>query len=193
MSRLLARDPLPKICQNQLHHWWPIQVPLCSRSGSMEIKIGEQIDAGANFMLGQIFVFGSIAFYIDSAGHLGQVGNSTPGWIVKFDNLENTTDFHGKQAFTSWVSDQMKENHDALIPKPSLNLAHDGCMNPSPGPTLRHDPITSPDSQTIDLAHRKGPRSMSDRILRKLPPTSMSDRAQGKCEKNLPSWMPDQA
>ena len=75
----------------------------------MASQIDDGIDSGMTFWPGQLFVFGSLAFHADSAGHLGQIKTFAPGRIVRFGNLEYVADDRGELAFLSWVSDQVEK------------------------------------------------------------------------------------
>ena len=101
----------------------------------MGITIGEQINMGMTFMLGHIFVLGSITLYPDSTGYLGQVKTFAIGRILRFGNLEYITNSCGELVFMSSVSNQIKEQFEMLSLILMSNPTQDECENLSSGPT----------------------------------------------------------
>lgn len=162
-----------------------MQVPLSDHRGTMGIKISEQIGVGATFVSGKIFIFGRIALFSDSTGHLGQVETLAPGQIIRFGNMEYTVDVRGKLVFTSWASHQVEDQPEPLTLSSMLNPAQVERENPSPGPTLSWNLTSPPSALMSNQAEVEGEelRSMPDRILGKLPLVPVSDQARKEREK----------
>lgn len=52
----------------------------------------------------QVFVLGSDTLVVNSTSHLGQVKAFAPGRILRFDNMEYTTDLRGELIFSGLAS-----------------------------------------------------------------------------------------
>lgn len=76
------------------------------------LPINRDNDCVNIYVPGQLFVFGSMTFYADSASHLASMENYAPSRIVTFGGLEYTTDARGKLILTSWTPIQAAETPD---------------------------------------------------------------------------------
>ena len=155
----------------------------------MEIKIGVEIGTGMIFVPGQTFVFGSIAFLADSAGHLGQLETSVQRQAIRLGDLEHTVGSHREKGLAGWVSDQTKGLYETRAQTPISCLAHGDRENSSSDLPSGQDPTTPLETETASQVDNKGPRSMLDQILERLPLVAMSDRVRGECKRNLPCAM----
>ena len=72
------------------------------------LQINYDSSYGGIFVPGQLFVFGSMVFCADSAGHLAPVENYAPDHVVTFGSLEYTTDSHGELVLLGWTPDQIE-------------------------------------------------------------------------------------
>lgn len=89
-SRLQAQDPLPEMCQNRLHHWWPTQVPVELLQWFDGDPHGEadqrqhEFSAGPNLHIRQDCSF----HWLNRPPRLGQT--FAPGRAIRFGNLGYT-------------------------------------------------------------------------------------------------------
>ena len=82
--------------------------------------IGNDAVHGEFFVPGQIFVFGGYALRANSLGHLEQIESYSPGYQVRFGNLNYTADIHGDLIFDGFEAmsgaPHSHDKHDLSLP-----------------------------------------------------------------------------
>ena len=92
---------------------------------------------GETFLPGQIFVFGGLALWANSLGHLEQIESYAPGHQVKFGSLNYTADIRGDLIFDGFEPmSGVPNSHD----EHDLDLPSDGVWEITPMAALALNP-----------------------------------------------------
>ena len=66
--------------------------------------IGDGVNSGDLFVLGQLFAFGSIVLDANPTCHLDQINNFAPEHRIRFGNLEYIADARGDLVFAGFTT-----------------------------------------------------------------------------------------
>ena len=106
---------------------------------------------GDTFLPGQIFVFGGLALWANSLGHLEQIDGYAPGHQVRFGNLNNTANVHGDLIFDGiWHVPGAPDSPD----EHGLDLLSDNArdITPAVAPDLNSEQVALPKDGGVDPA-----------------------------------------